>query len=103
MRRKLIGAVTAALLFTAVGAGSAAGQPPDGPNDKDWVCHGTASESNPYVLIHVSANGHARGHQPQSHPGHLPDNPDALFSDSDDKALPPGQGPIDRADCRQLE
>jgi hypothetical protein len=30
---------------------------------KVWVCHATASEKNPYVLIHIDEAGWLNGHQ----------------------------------------
>lgn len=41
--------------------------------DKVLLCHGTASDSNPYVLISVSANALA-GHLDGTAPGHGKNN-----------------------------
>ena len=40
-----------------------------GPADKVMLCHGTASATNPYVLISVSANA-LEGHFDGTAPGH---------------------------------
>jgi hypothetical protein len=65
LHRRVVGAVALASSLAAVTAAHAGG---DG---KVLVCHGTASDSNPYVLISVSANAlstHLDGHGWQSSP-----------------------------------
>jgi hypothetical protein len=48
-------------------------------DDKIVICHGTASETNPYVLISVDAHA-LEGHLDGSAPGHGKNNhPDLLF------------------------
>lgn len=58
-------AVTTVLGSLAVAVGAQAG----GPAGKVLLCHGTASATNPYVLISVSANA-LQGHFDGSAPGH---------------------------------
>jgi hypothetical protein len=72
--KRVIGAtlaVAACSVGFAAGAGAANG-------DKVSICHGTASDTNPYVLIDVSENaiaghfdGNAPGHGKNSHPDYL--------------------------------
>ena len=65
-------AVAACSVGLAVGAQASNG-------DKVSLCHGTASESNPYVLISVSENA-LEGHLDGSGPGHGQNNyPDFLL------------------------
>ena len=56
--------------------------------DQTLICHGTASDKNPYVVISVDANALA-GHFDGTAPGHGPNN-------HPDKVLPP-DGTV--ADC----
>jgi hypothetical protein len=71
-------ALVAALCgLVSVGAASGARE------EKVWLCHGTASETNPYVLIHVSESalaghfdGSAPGHGERNHPDYLAAGPD---------------------------
>jgi hypothetical protein len=58
-------AVTTVLGSLAVAVGAQAG----GPADEVLLCHGTASATNPYVLISVSANA-LQGHLDGTEPGH---------------------------------
>lgn len=49
--------------------------------NKVWICHGTASQTNPYVLISVDDNALA-GHFDGTAPGHGPRNhPDILVTE----------------------
>jgi hypothetical protein len=51
--------------------------------DKVSICHGTASETNPYVLINVDAHA-LEGHFDGTAPGHGKNNhPDLLFVDGE--------------------
>lgn len=76
MRRALalVAAAAATSMLWAGAAGAA-------PAEKVLICHGTASETNPYVLIEVSANSFKDGHfdgGPEV-PGHgWQNNPDKL-------------------------
>ena len=63
--KRVIGAtlaVAACSVGLAVGAQASNG-------DKVWLCHGTSSENNPYVLINVSQNA-LGGHLDGTGPGH---------------------------------
>ena len=64
--------MASAIGTTAVGAA---------PADKVTICHGTASETNPYVVITVSANSFKDGHfDGYPNPSHGANNhPDSLF------------------------
>ncbi len=62
--KRVIGAT---LAVAACSAGFAVGAQAGG--DKVWLCHGTSSEKNPYVLIHVSENA-LGGHLDGTGPGH---------------------------------
>lgn len=69
---KRIPRVTMAIAACVCGVGVAAAQASNG--DKVLLCHGTASDSNPYVLISVSENalgGHLDGHGDNNHPDFL--------------------------------
>jgi hypothetical protein len=77
--KRIIGAtlaVAACSVGLAVGAQASNG-------DKVSLCHGTASEKNPYVLIRVSENALA-GHFDGTAPGHGKNN-------HPDYVLPAGQ------------
>ena len=63
--KRVIGA-TFAVAACSVGFAAAAGA---SNGDKVSICHGTASDNNPYVLIDVSENAIA-GHFDGSAPGH---------------------------------
>lgn len=64
--------ITRSSLFAVCAAGAlaaaVAAQAGDSP-DKVFVCHGTASDSNQYVLIHVSWDA-LQGHFDGTDPGH---------------------------------
>ena len=77
-RKKIISSV--ALVAGLAGLGVAAAPSGAEPAEKVRVCHGTASETNPYVLIEVSANalenghfkdGEGQAHGKSNHPDHL--------------------------------
>lgn len=61
-RSTLVGASVLSGLFVAVAAQA-------GGDAKVRLCHGTASEKNPYVLIEVSENA-LQGHLDGTAPGH---------------------------------
>jgi Tfp pilus assembly major pilin PilA len=46
---------------------------------KEWICHGTASETNPYVLIHVAKSSLWKGHFDGGAPGHGKKNHDDIW------------------------
>jgi hypothetical protein len=56
--RKAIGGLAAFVTASAIAVGAASAA----PAEKVTICHGTASESNPYVAITVSANSFKDGH-----------------------------------------
>ena len=58
MRRELIATAIAAAAL--VGVTVAAAEPSEA--GKVWICHGTASQDTPYVLIEVNANALKDGH-----------------------------------------
>jgi opacity protein-like surface antigen len=73
-RSSLLAVGAAGALAAAVAAQAGA------PADKVSLCHGTASDTNPYVLIHVSENA-LQGHFDGTAPGHGWQNaPDFLFN-----------------------
>ena len=72
----------ALLACVALGIGAAAAQATPGDH-KVQICHGTASETNPYVLITVDEHA-LKGHFDDgvSAPGHgWKNNPDLLITD----------------------
>jgi len=72
-RASLVAANTLGALILAVAAQAGGG------NEKVLLCHGTASATNPYVLIDVSVNA-LQGHFDGTAPGHgEKNNPDMLF------------------------
>jgi hypothetical protein len=76
------GAVLVALVLVAP-----AGAAPDG---KVLVCHGTASDTNPYVLVSVSENALA-GHFGEDPPGHGKNNyPDYVAREGERCDVPGG-------------
>ena len=67
--------VAAVLAAVFAGVGGAAS------DDKIEICHGTASDTNPYVLISVAPSA-VNGHFDGTAPGHGPNNyPDVLAVD----------------------
>jgi hypothetical protein len=84
MRSIAIRAALGAAVLAAALAGPAGAE----PAPKVLLCHGTASETNPYVLVSVSENALA-GHFDGTAPGHGKNNhPDFL--------LPAGQTTCER-------
>ena len=74
-RSSLVAASAVAALAVAVAAQAGGGA------DKVLLCHGTASATNPYVLISVSENA-LQGHFDGTAPGHGWRNaPDVLLGD----------------------
>jgi hypothetical protein len=79
LRRPLVASATV-LCGLAVAAGAQAG----GGNGKVLICHGTASDTNPWVLISVSENAvptHLDGHGWQNSPDFLYDSTYATCAD----------------------
>jgi hypothetical protein len=75
--RFLIAVSVCALTSAAVVATAQAAR----KDDKVWICHGTASETNPYVLIRVDAHA-LEGHFDGTAPGHGKNNhPDLVLVD----------------------
>lgn len=75
--RRISPRVTAAAAF-AVGATLFAGVAGATNDDKVLLCHGTASEPNPYALISVDASA-LNGHFDGTLPGHGPKNNPDLY------------------------
>lgn len=63
MRKRVVTAIVLVVLSLTSLVASALAAP---RQDKVWICHGTASDSNPYVLIHVD---------PSAVPAHMGENP----------------------------
>lgn len=61
MKRKIAIALGSFALMLGANA-AAAGMVGAAPADRVTICHGTASETNPYVEITVSANSFKNGH-----------------------------------------
>lgn len=79
MQRRIL--TTAAIASGVLGLALLAAPSGAEPAEKVRICHGTASETNPYVLIEVSANsmknGHfkdgvGQAHGPRNNPDYLP-------------------------------
>lgn len=95
-RKVAVSALIAVFAFGTFGVGIASSDASDA-HDKVWVCHSTASEFNPWVLIHVKRSGWTEGHEgSDAHPGHLA--PDFLFDDNPDKKAHP-HGPAGMLRC----
>jgi hypothetical protein len=88
--RKYAGALSAFVFVSALGAGVAAAA----PADQVTICHGTASATNPYVEVTVSANsfkdGHFDGYPNPSHGAN--NNPDFILAPGATCADGPGGG-----------
>jgi hypothetical protein len=83
-RLALAGTVVVVAVFAGVGSASDGG--------KVLLCHGTASEPNPYVLISVDESA-LNGHLDGTAPGHGPNNnPDVSPVDGACPTTPPGGG-----------
>lgn len=81
--RSLVGTCLVLALGATAGLGLAHGQRvyAAGKDHKVWICHGTASAKNPYVLIHVDRNA-LNGHLNGTAPGHGKNNyPDFISTD----------------------
>ncbi|MGZ4695051.1 MAG: hypothetical protein ACXWBN_12115 [Acidimicrobiales bacterium] len=91
--RKSIAAVAAFVLASSVGAGIA-GVAQAAPPDKVTICHGTASDTNPYVEVTVSATSFKDGHfDGVPNPSHGDNNhPDFILQDGRTCADGPGGG-----------
>lgn len=87
-------AVSAALATFALAASLGAGVAGAAPADKVTICHGTASDTNPYVEITVSANSFKDGHfDDYTAPSHGPNNnPDFILAPGATCADGPGGG-----------
>jgi hypothetical protein len=85
--------ISSLALIVAAGVASAADE------HKIWICHGTASEPNPYVLISVDESARA-GHFDGTAPGHGPNNnPDQeVGPDGTCPTTPPDDGGDDGGD-----
>ena len=83
-------ALLAALVLTAIGGATTASASQD---HKVRLCHGTASATNPYVLIAVDEHA-LKGHFDGDAPGHGQNNaPDfVLADDASDCSGGPGEG-----------
>jgi hypothetical protein len=90
MQRRIAAAVAAFALASAVGTGIAGAA----PAGRITICHGTASESNPYVEITVSENSFRDGHfDGVPNPSHGPNNhPDFILNPGSVCADGPGGG-----------
>lgn len=84
---------TLALAALAVGSVGMAAAAQAAQDHKVWLCHGTASKSNPYVLIHVAESA-LGGHLGEgTDPGHGQNNhPDFLLEDAPDCGDTGGEG-----------
>src|SRR5207344_3014631 len=82
-------ALLAALVLTAIGGASTASATQD---HKVRLCHGTASATNPYVLITVDVHALKR-HFDGDAPGHGQNNaPDFVLADDASDCSGPGEG-----------
>jgi hypothetical protein len=81
-------AIAAGATLTSIGVAAAA------PPARVTICHGTASESNPYEAITVSAASFKDGHfDDQTLPSHGANNhPDFILVEGSDCAAGPGGG-----------
>ena len=80
-------ALLAALVLTAIGGATNASATQD---HKVRLCHGTASDTNPYVLITVDEHA-LKGHFDETGPGHGQNNaPDFVLADDVDQCPGPG-------------
>ena len=82
-------ALLAALVLTAIGGATTA----SAQDHKVRLCHGTASDTNPYVLITVDKHA-LKGHFDGDAPGHGQNSaPDfVLADDASDCSSGPGEG-----------
>jgi len=86
MKTKLaaVGFAAALSLATISGAMAAKPEQPGQSHLKEYVCHATASETNPWVLIHVSVAASGTPHV--ANPGHNKNGGDDYIVDD------PGEG-----------
>lgn len=91
--RKPIAAVAAFALATSLGV-AVAGVAQAAPPDKVTICHGTASDTNPYVEVTVSdtsfKDGHFDGYPTPSHGDN--NHPDFILQSGSTCADGPGGG-----------
>lgn len=94
--RRTIRRTAAALAAFGLAGGLATDVAAAAPAEKVWVCHGTASATNPYVAVNVSGNA------ADPNKGHLYGDPGHGWKNNPDQELvsPPGKaGPLEGADC----
>ena len=88
--RKPTAALAAFVLASGIGAGVAGAA----PAPRITICHGTASATNPYVVVTVSENSFKNGHfDVYPNPSHGPNNnPDFILNAGSTCADGPGGG-----------
>ena len=92
--RAVVGAFVMASTISVVGVTGLTGVAGAAPLDKVTICHGTASDTNPYAEITVSANSFKDGHfDGVPNPSHGDNNhPDFILEDGRTCADGPGGG-----------
>ena len=86
--------IATGMVAAFISAPAAVADPPS-ENEKAWICHGTGSESNPFVLINVPLNSaHWVSHKPDGRDKE-PEENDHGKSCGDGRDTPPFTGKID--------